>query len=430
MSKKVNRKVPKLRFPEFEGDWEEKKLDELIQIKSGYAFSSNFFSAKETDKILLTPGNFHVNGSLYFGSNTKYYEGEVNEEYVLSNGDLLIVMTDLTKEMNILGNSIFLESKKTVIHNQRIGKILIKDNLLVTRRFLRDLLNLDTFKENIRQSATGSTVRHTSNKSLLSISTFLPSIAEQEKIAAQLGAVDTRLSQLRRKHELLQTYKRGVMQKLFSQQIRFKRDDGQPFPDWKEKKLGDIADTNQPHSFTGGPFGSDLKSSDYTPEGIRVIQLQNIGDGYFLNDYQIFTSEAKANQLISCNIYPNDILLSKMGDPVARACIVPNHHERYLMCSDGIRLAVNNKLFNTYFIYSFLNAPVFRKSAESASSGSTRKRIGLTTLRGLKLACPVLQEQEKIANFLTAIDKKIEAIAKQIDLTEQYKKGLLQKMFV
>ena len=240
MSKKANKTVPKLRFSEFKGDWEEKKLDELIQIKSGYAFSSSFFSAKETDKILLTPGNFHVNGSLYFGSNTKYYEGEVNEEYVLSNGDLLIVMTDLTKEMNILGNSIFLESNKTVLHNQRIGKILIKDNLLVTRHFLRDVLNLDAFKENIRKSATGSTVRHTSNKSILSISTFFPSIAEQEKIASFLGAIDTRLTQLRRKHELLQTYKRGVMQKIFSQQIRFKGDRGKPFPDWEAITFGDL----------------------------------------------------------------------------------------------------------------------------------------------------------------------------------------------
>ncbi|MEL4895267.1 restriction endonuclease subunit S, partial [Crocosphaera sp. Alani8] len=188
--------------------------------------------------------------------------------------------------------------------------------------------------------------------------------------------------------------------------------------------------TRSQYSFTGGPFGSDLKSSDYTTEGVRVIQLQNIGDGHFLNDYQIFTSEIKADQLISCNIYPNDILLSKMGDPVARACIVPDYHERYLMCSDGIRLVVNKKKFDMYFVYSFINSSMFRNKAESASSGSTRKRIGLTQLRSLSVLCPTLKEQQKIAQFLTAIDHKIDAVSQQIDCMEQFKKGLLQKMFI
>lgn len=199
--------------------------------------------------------------------------------------------------------------------------------------------------------------------------------------------------------------------------------------DWKFKKLVDIADPNQRHSFTGGPFGSDLKSSDYTTDGIRVIQLQNIGDGYFLNDYKIFTSENKADQLISCNIYPNDILLSKMGDPVARACIVPDYHDRYVMCSDGIRLVVNQKLFNTYFIYSLINSYTFRKNAENASSGSTRKRIGLTQLRKLQLICPSLEEQEKIGKFLGECDRTLNLLRKKKELLETYKRGIMQKIF-
>jgi type I restriction enzyme S subunit len=115
--------------------------------------------------------------------------------------------------------------------------------------------------------------------------------------------------------------------------------------DWVVKKLGEIADSTVRWSFTGGPFGSNLKSSDYTDDGVRIIQLQNIGDGDFINDYEVYTSEKKANELISCNIYPRDIILSKMGDPVARACIIPDFHKRYLMCSDGIRLATISNVF-------------------------------------------------------------------------------------
>src|SRR5690606_28217526 len=114
----------------------------------------------------------------------------------------------------------------------------------------------------------------------------------------------------------------------------------------------DTADKNIKWSFTGGPFGSNLKSSDYTSKGIRIIQLQNIGDGIFNDEYKIFTSLDKADELLSCNIYSGDIILSKMGDPVGRACIIPGDNERYLMASDGIRLAVNEKEFSKYFIFS------------------------------------------------------------------------------
>ena len=110
--------------------------------------------------------------------------------------------------------------------------------------------------------------------------------------------------------------------------------------EWKEKKLIDTAAIGIKWSFIGGPFGSNLKSSDYVDDGIRIIQLQNIGDAEFHNDYKIYTSEEKADELLSNNIYPGDIILSKMGDPVGRACLIPDEHNRYVMCSDGIRLVI------------------------------------------------------------------------------------------
>ena len=121
--------------------------------------------------------------------------------------------------------------------------------------------------------------------------------------------------------------------------------------EWIERKLIDVTDKRVKWSFTGGPFGSNLQSSDYVSNGVRIIQLQNIGDGEFLNKYKIFTSEEKADELLSCNIYPGDIIMSKMGDPVGRACLIPDTHPRYVMCSDGIRVVVDKQRFNKYFIY-------------------------------------------------------------------------------
>ena len=138
-----------------------------------------------------------------------------------------------------------------------------------------------------------------------------------------------------------------------------------------------------------------MKTEHYCNSGIRIIQLQNIGDGEFLDNYEIFTSKEKANELLSCNIFPDDIIISKMGDPVARACIIPNLETRYLMASDGIRLSVNKNEFDVNFILETINHHRFRSEAERISIGSTRKRISLTELRTLIIAHPSLKGKKR-----------------------------------
>lgn len=197
---------------------------------------------------------------------------------------------------------------------------------------------------------------------------------------------------------------------------------------WTVYKLEELADKHENYSFTGGPFGSDLKKSDYTDEGVRIIQLQNIGEGYFANDYKIYTSEKKAKQLSSCTIYPNDIIIAKMADPVARACIIPSYESKYLMASDGIRLVVDKERFDTKFVMYAINSEYFRRNAEAQSTGTTRLRIGLSALRALPVAVPSLFEQKKIANILTTIDEQIELTLKFIEKTKELKRGLEQNL--
>jgi type I restriction enzyme, S subunit len=201
---------------------QEFKLSEIIEIKHGYAFSSDYFSEHETEKILLTPGNFHVDGHLYFGNNTKYYIGVTNDEFHLRNGDLLIVMTDLTKEMNILGNAVILESPKIVLHNQRIGKIIIKNDSIIVKNYLCHLLNSKSCNKYIKETATGSTVRHTSSKEILKIKVSIPSIKMQKFISSVLDTADYEIQRLNRYCDLLKTQKRGLMQKLLTGEWRVK----------------------------------------------------------------------------------------------------------------------------------------------------------------------------------------------------------------
>lgn len=199
--------------------------------------------------------------------------------------------------------------------------------------------------------------------------------------------------------------------------------------EWDKIKLIDTADKKKKWSFTGGPFGSNLKSSDYTNTGVRVIQLQNIGDAKFVDNYKIFTSDKKADELLSCNIYPGDIILSKMGDPVGRASLIPNKHSRYVMCSDGIRLVVNEDLYNKYFIYSLINSHQFRSTIENNSTGSTRKRISLDVLKNLPMPVPHKHEQQKIADCLSSLDEIITLEDEKHQAYIHHKKGLMQKLF-
>lgn len=200
--------------------------------------------------------------------------------------------------------------------------------------------------------------------------------------------------------------------------------------EWVEKSLIETANKKVKWSFTGGPFGSNLKASDYTADGFRIIQLQNIGDGEFNNDYKIYTSKEKANELLSCNIYAGEIIISKMGDPVGRACLIPDSLKRCVMASDGIRLVVDESKYSKYYIYSLINSKRIREAIEKKATGSTRKRIGLDELKGIELMMPKkLAEQQKIASCLSSLDALIVAQAEKIEQLKLHKKGLMQGLF-
>jgi type I restriction enzyme, S subunit len=117
-----------------------------------------------------------------------------------------------------------------------------------------------------------------------------------------------------------------------------------------------------------------------------------------------------------------------MGDPVARACFIPDSAPRFLMASDGIRLKVNTSEFDPFFLLQQINSPIFRKIAISHSTGSTRQRIGLDILRDLPILTPPLPEQEKIAAVLSAADEEISTLEKQLAAYKQQKLGLMQQL--
>ena len=173
--------------------WEVVELGDLIDVKHGYAFKSEYFV--ESGDVVLTPGNFLVTGGLYWGAKTKFTSQQFPAEFLFEPGDLVVVMTDLTPTTKLLGASAFIPKGKRILHNQRIGKILLRDNL-TSKDFIYWVFNSKSFRKHMALTATGSTVRHTSPGRIKNYSFGLPLNCEQQEIAEILHTCDTKIAAL------------------------------------------------------------------------------------------------------------------------------------------------------------------------------------------------------------------------------------------
>jgi type I restriction enzyme S subunit len=308
--------------------------------------------------------------------------------------------------------------------NQALLKITINDDVVDSDYFYY-YFDWEYFRQKIIDNTHGGAMQNLVGMNIFrNVELAHPPLPEQRAIAAALSDVDALISSLDRLLAKKRDLKHATMQQLLTGHHRLPGFHGK----WETIRFSDLADKSIPWSIVGGPFGSSLKTSDYTEEGVRIIQLQNIGDGYFYDDYAIYTSEEKADELLSNNIYPGEIILSKMGDPVARACFIPTSDPRYLMASDGIRLAVDSKQFNKRFVHDYINSDYFRKNAIEASTGSTRQRIGLGELKQLPFIKPTLDEQIAIAEVLSDMDDEIATLERRRDKTRLLKQGMMQEL--
>ena len=230
----------------------------------------------------------------------------------------------------------------------------------------------------------------------------LPSLVEQTKIASFLSNVDEKISQLTQKHALLSQYKQGMMQKLFSQQIRFKADDGSEFGEWVVWKFASCIDI---FDNLRKPVSASERKVGFTPY-YGANGIQSYIDGYTHEGEFILIAEDGANDLIN---YPVQYVNGK---------IWVNNHAHVV---SGKQHIVDNK-----FLKYRLGSIDFTKYLV----GGGRAKLNAGAMKEIAFLLPCLEEQTKIANFLSEIDQKIEVVAQQIEQAKIWKKGLLQQMFV
>ena len=268
-------------------------------------------------------------------------------------------------------------------------------------------------------------------KTISSIQTLLPPLSEQKKIADILTSVDESIQATQKVIDQSEKVKQGLLQELFTKGIghtEFKQTELGKIPlNWGIGYLSQVAEEGK-GTFVDGPFGSNLKSSEYINEGIRIIQLQNIGDGHFNNWNFKYISVEKAEELKRHIAIGGDIIIAKMAEPIFRAAIVPDYEDKWVFVADCMRLRVNKALYDNNFICYAINSKFIRHQAEQKGTGTTRKRINLTTSKSIKILLPPHPEQKKIATILSSVDKSIQKSKDKKSQLELVKKGLMQDL--
>jgi len=389
--------TPKLRFPEFKGEWEKKKLGEVAERIGDGLHGTPIYS--DDSDIYFINGNNLTNGKIEINENTK----KVDYSIFAKNDKGLNSNTLLVSINGTIGN-ISKYSNEKVMLGKSVGYFNFKENT----DFYYHNFQTDTIQDFFISELTGSTIKNLSLKTLRNTVISFPSLPEQARIASFFTVLDKKIAELKQKKTLLEQYKKGVMQKLFSQELRFKDEEGKEFPEWEEKTLGEVCEII---------MGQSPSSNSYNLEEIGIPLIQGNADiQNRLSNPRNWTTEKTKE----CKI--GDLILTVRA-PVG--AVAKSIHDACL--GRGVCAIRNNSKSKIEFIYQFLLD--YESKWSNIEQGSTFTAVSGVEIKKLKIFIPIIAEQTKIANFLSAIDEKINRTENQIQKTQEWKKGLLQQMF-
>ncbi|HSD07647.1 restriction endonuclease subunit S [Flavobacterium sp.] len=412
--------VPKLRFKEFGGEWNKIKLGEAFTIFNGYAFASK----SSVDEGVLWVKIADVGIQEMKSNNLSYLPislKEKHKKFILKKGDFVVALTRpiLNGKLKIAEINRFFDG---ALLNQRVGKIISKNS----HYFIYSLLQKTDLIKSIENNIAGSDPPNLSPNEINSIEISIPTLPEQQKIASFLSAVDEKIQQLSRKKELLEQYKKGVMQQMFSGKLRFKDENGEDYPDWEEKKLGELVTLMQ--------SGISRMLSD-TDIGLPIIRSNNLQNGRIdVTDIKYwFKIDNQGANLENYVLSEGDLLVNFINSiaQIGKVAMFSDLMKRKtIFTTNLLRLRFNEKV-TSHFMINYFHLKQYEDFIQSITKPAVNQASFTTKdFRTFIVNLPSLPEQQKIANFLSSIDVKIESTNQQITKTQSFKKGLLQQMFV
>ncbi|MFT4806381.1 MAG: type I restriction enzyme S subunit [Psychroserpens sp.] len=410
-----SRRVPELRFKEFDGDIEETLFGSHYLFHTTNSLSRDKLNYDKGEVRNIHYGDIHTKFQTHFYLTNEYVPlinedvdlAKIKEDSYCKVGDLVIA--DASEDYADIGKSIELID----INNE---KLLAGLHTFLARPssestavgYMSCLLKSWKLRKQIMTIAQGTKVLSLSTGRVSKLKLNLPTLPEQQKIASFLSAVDDKVQQLTKKKALLEDYKKGVMQQLFNGQLRFKDENGKDYPDWEENTFGGVA------RFINGKA---YKQAELLDKGkYRVLRVGNLftNNEWYHSDLELdedkYIDDGDLIYAWSASFGPRFWNEEKVIYHYHIWKVVPNH--------DADKL---------YLFHAFMSDV---DSIKSQSQGGTMFHITKGNIESRKFSFPCLEEQQKIATYLSRIDTKIESVNTQITQTQAFKKGLLQLMFV
>lgn len=407
--------MPQLRFKEFDGDWSLKTINDIAS-KVGSGSTPRGGAEAYIDEGIIFIRSQNVNNNQLLLDDVVFIPESTHEKMsgskVLPN-DILLNITGASIGRSCIVPESFVEGNV----NQHVCIIRTPNDDPI---FVQLFLSSEKGQNHIQSKQVGGGREGLNFQAIRSIDFEMPSKEEQTKIASFLSNVDEKISQLTQKHELLSQYKQGMMQKLFSQQIRFTADDGSEFGEWEDKPLSELSEKAM--------YGMNASATEY--DGInKYLRITDICEiSHKLKRDNLTSPNAELEEKYKLGY--GDLLFARTGASVGKSYLYSLDDGIAYFAGFLIKFSLKLDLVNPYFVFAQTLTLDFDKWVVTNSMRSGQPGINAEEYSTYIFKVPCLLEQTKIANFLSAIDQKIEVVVQQIKQVKQWKKGLLQQMFV
>ena len=403
-------------------EWKKCKIGDVVDIKHGFAFKGEFFSEEPTNNILLTPGNFRIGGG-FKADKFKYYNSDFPKEYILKPSDIIVTMTDLSKDGDTLGYSAIVPDygQKKLLHNQRLGLLQFKRDDF-DKMFMYWLMRTKPYQTFIVNSASGSTVKHTSPSRIKEFEFNYPDIKTQHRIAEILSALDDKIELNRQTNVTLEAIAQAIFKEWFVD-FNFPGATGEMIESelgmipkgWKVAKLGEILDVKggtTPNTKVEGYWNGEYSFA--TPKDLSSLQSP-----FLLKTERRIT--AKGVKQISSGILPSGILLLSSRAPIGYLAIsdIP------VSINQGF-IAINAKETSNLFILLWLKNNI--ETVIGRANGSTFLEISKSNFREIKLILPDKKIFKLFDELISPFFDQINSNEKQTILLSSIRDALLPKL--
>ncbi|CAH6883807.1 putative Type I site-specific deoxyribonuclease [Vibrio chagasii] len=400
--------------------WPLVKLEDICDLQNGYAFKSSDY-VERSNTLSCRMSNIRPGGKFDIEYNARYLPDDFADKYqqfLLKEDDVIIAMTDLADSPKILGVPTVVKTNgKSILLNQRVGKLVIKDHSQIYFPYLQHVLNAPKTRSVYKRFAGGGLQINLGKKDLLSVEIPLPPLTEQKRIAAILDKADAIRQKRKQAIDLADEFLRSVFLDMFGDPVTNPKG-------WDYVTLEELADKSK-YSIKAGPFGSALKKEDYVESGYKIYgQEQVIRDDLNFGNYYI--DEEKYESLKTCSVSYGDLLISLVGS-FGKISVVPKVFEPGIINPRLMKVKFDNTKVNPYFIKYLLTTKEMLRKIDNMSHGGTMGILNVSKVKALEVIHPSLKQQ---LDFLKLKDQveKIKTEEPSILQTELFQ-SLSQKAF-